>query len=76
MHGVSFEDAVKVFADPDRTEIIDERDDCGEERIQVLGRVMSEVLFVVYVERGGVYRIISARKATRHEEATYYSHDP
>lgn len=75
-HGISFVDAVDVFVDPHRLERIDDRDDHDEERYQVIAMASGRVLFVVHTERGNVYRIISARKATPDEEAAYYAHHP
>lgn len=72
-HGVDFNDAAKVFADPSRLERLDDGDH-GEERWQTLGVVHFGVLFVVYTERrDGVIRIITARQATRREEKAYRS---
>ncbi|MFQ6017202.1 MAG: BrnT family toxin [Kiloniellaceae bacterium] len=70
-HGVSFVAAMRVFGDPLRIERVDTRRGYGEERIQVIGQVGGEVLFVVYTERGTGYRMISARKATRNEREEY-----
>jgi uncharacterized protein len=46
--------------------------DYGEERITALGIVQRFELFVVYTMRGRNRRIISARRASRHERETYY----
>ena len=50
-----------------------EKGDYDEERFIVLGRVGAVVLVVVYTERNGVERIISARKAEPREERAYYA---
>jgi len=42
-----------------------------EDRIKVIGRVRN-IPAVIYTERDEKYRIISARKATKKEEAKYY----
>lgn len=52
-------------------EIVEERMDYGEARIQVIGRAGADVLFVVYTWRGGSRRIISARQANRRERNAY-----
>jgi uncharacterized DUF497 family protein len=70
-HGVKFEDACCVFNDPSLSQEPDDRD-YGEERWIAIGRVDSEILVVVYTERNGTARIISARKAKRNEEEIYY----
>jgi len=75
-HGVDFEDAKRAVLDPFRLEIIDDRFDYGEERIQIIGACYGEVLFVVTVFRAEDHRrIISARPATRPESQRYFTHD-
>jgi uncharacterized protein len=73
-HGVSFEDAQSVFAD-ERARLIDDPDHSEEEdRFVLLGLSSSLRLLVVahcYRAEGNVIRIISARKATREEQANY-----
>jgi uncharacterized DUF497 family protein len=69
-HGVDFEDAIEVFDDPDRVERVDPRNR-GEPRFQAIGLADGVILFVSYTMRGGVCRIISARRANRRERATY-----
>lgn len=70
-HRVSFDEATAVFDDQNALIDLDDNDD--EERWQTIGRSIQGVLFVVYVERGAsTIRIISARRATRHEEDRYY----
>ena len=71
-HGVSFQEAVDAFDDPDALEVPDTRADYGEARIILTGRTSEGVLVVVYTERGLKTRIISARKAGRNERNTYY----
>jgi uncharacterized DUF497 family protein len=74
-HGVAFEDAMLVWDDP---LMVLTRDLCetGEPRWIALGRIgVTTILFVVHVYRGDEgeqrIRIISARKATRHERRKY-----
>jgi uncharacterized DUF497 family protein len=74
-HGVSFETARLVFADPLHLSIFAGHEH-GEERWQTLGLVGSVVILLVvhtYVEQNGeeIVRIISARKATKRERARY-----
>ena len=72
-HGVAFETATKVFADPFAMEWIDPlRADYGEERVLITGRAEGLLLAVVYTERGENIRIISARRATKSEHDDYY----
>jgi len=70
-HGIDFRDAVDVFNHPVLT-ALDGREDYGEERWIALGWMKATVGIVVYVERSGdVVRIISARKANKHEARRY-----
>lgn len=70
-HGVSFDEARRVFEDMDRLEAIDDRMDYGEDRIIAIGSDGASVLTVVYVLRAERIRIISARKASREERDEY-----
>ncbi|HEY0557151.1 MAG TPA: BrnT family toxin [Thermoanaerobaculia bacterium] len=76
-HGIDFRDSIAALEDPNRLEEIDSRFGYEEERIRVLGTAVGNVLFVVVTLRGErTCRIISARRATRHEEDRYYAGDP
>lgn len=73
-HGVSFEDAARVFLDPNRIETFDGREAYGEDRWKTVGLVEPALLAVVYTVRGGggdVIRLISARKADADERTQY-----
>jgi uncharacterized protein len=73
-HGVDFADAIAALEDPNRLEEIDARFVYDEERIQVIGMAHVKVLFVIVTLPGeDTCRIISARKATRHEQDRYYA---
>jgi uncharacterized DUF497 family protein len=74
-HGIDFVAAVSIFKDQNRIEALDDRQDYGEERVQVIGTAKPGILFVVYTERdsSNTYRIISARKANKKEKALYNS---
>ena len=72
-HGVSFETATKVFKDPFAVERLDDREDYGEDRYILTGTADGAVLVVVYTERNGQIRIISARRATRYEQDDYFT---
>lgn len=71
-HKVSFEQAAIACRDRFAVEWIDEREDYGEERFGLLGLYEHEVLYVAYTERGDNIRIITARRAERHEQDRYY----
>ena len=67
-HGVSFEEAATTFYDP-LARIHDDPSHSLAERREILVG-LSEVrrlLLVVFAERGGKIRLISARQATRRE---------
>jgi len=73
-HHVSFEDAARVFLDPNRIETYDGRDTHGEDRWKTVGMVEPALLAVVYTVRnqdGDVIRLISARKADAYERTQY-----
>lgn len=71
-HGVSFEEASSVFADPLARIFDDEDHSDKEQREIIIGHSIRERLLVVsFTERIGVLRIISARKATRNERKDY-----
>jgi uncharacterized DUF497 family protein len=70
-HKVSFETARGVFDDPFALDDIDDSEDYGEERSNILGMVEGRLLVVTYTLRAGTTRIISARKAEPHERRTY-----
>lgn len=75
-HGVNFEQASYVFADPNALSMFDEDHSECEDRWILLGKSQNElVLTVVHTFRNEdgseVVRIISARKATKKEIKTY-----
>ena len=71
-HGVDFNEAASAFADPLAEWSMDERAYGGEERFIALGRSSSRrLILVVFTEREGCVRIISARRSTRRETKAY-----
>ena len=68
-HGISFEDARKVFDDPDRIQYINASGD--ERRFITIGKVIKLIIAVVYTVRSGLLRIISARQARKNEINDY-----
>lgn len=71
-HGIDFLDAALIFENP-TLEAIDDREDYGELRCIAFGLSGETVLQVVYAWRGeNIIRIISARKANRHDAEKYY----
>lgn len=71
-HGVSFEAGQRVFDDAFSLGLPDNGNIGDEVRYVMIGMVNGILLTVVYTERGERTRIISARKATRHEQREYY----
>jgi len=75
-HGVSFEEASEIFIDPLQLSILDEANE-REERWITLGNTRSHKLrllvhtFMIYNDQQIIIRIISARRATRHEQKQY-----
>lgn len=67
-HGVSFEEAIRVFGDP-LARIFDDPDHSdSESREIIVGHAAGRRLMVVcFVHRGDRIRIVSARRATRQE---------
>ena len=75
-HGVGFKNTIAALEDTNRIEEIDTRFVYDEERIQVIGMARGRVLFVIVTLPGeDTCRIISARKATRHEQDRYHAGD-
>jgi len=71
-HGVEFTKVVLAFRDQFAIELIDDAVDYGEERTILLGMVDAQIVTVIYTQRVERIRIISARKATKHEQDFYY----
>jgi hypothetical protein len=79
-HGISFDDAVTVFLDPEALDGPDLQHSSAESRLLRLGRsARGHVLMVAYTfRRSGdaeAIRIISARRASRRERAAYTAQD-
>ncbi len=70
-HGIDFADVPEVF-ESETVIVEDDRFDYGETRFIALGLLQGRTVAVVFVEYEDTIRIISARKATRHEERAYY----
>jgi uncharacterized DUF497 family protein len=70
-HGVTFQEAVRAFLDPLG---IDKPDLVHPERWVLLGMSLPDrLLYVVYTEHtsSGRTRLVSARRASRHEKKAY-----
>jgi len=70
-HGLDFADAWEIFNGPMLT-ALDEREDYGEDRWIGIGLLSGRVVVIVFTERGEeAIRIISLRKALKHERIKY-----
>jgi len=71
-HGVTFEEAVSVFADPLAAIFDDEVHSEEEQREIIIGNsAKNQLVLVCFTERAGAIRIISARRATKRERNDY-----
>lgn len=70
-HGIDFDDAVKVFADPLVLTSDVTLPEHGETRFKTVGSVDGRVMAVIFTDRGPVRRIISARWSRRNERREY-----
>lgn len=70
-HGIDLDACGAVFDAPMLT-VEDSRLDYGEQRLQSLGWLGDQVVFMVWVDRD-LPHIISCRKATKHETKIYFS---
>ena len=70
IHRLDFRDSWEVFAGPTLT-VEDDRFAYGERRFVTIGFIQGRVVTVVHTEAGSIIRIISLRKATRHEQARF-----
>jgi uncharacterized DUF497 family protein len=72
-HGIPFPFAARVFLDDNRMERLDRDGNYEEDRWITLGVVDDLEIVVVYTTRAKVFRIISARRANRHEREEYWN---
>jgi uncharacterized DUF497 family protein len=80
-HGVTFEQASYVFADPFVLNKFDDEHSDDEDRYVLLGKSLNETILVVihtFRDKNGMefVRIISARKATKNEKKVYQKRCP
>lgn len=80
-HGISFEQASYVFADPFTLSQYNSEHSSEEDRWIMLGKSLNQALLVVvhkYTNDSGIeiVKIISARKATKNENKTYQKRCP
>ena len=70
-HGLDFVDAPRVFDGPTYT-YEDDRFDYSEQRFVTLGLLKDVVVSLVHTETPRLIRIISFRKATKHEQTIFF----
>ena len=70
-HGLDFVDAARVFDGPTFT-FEDDRVEYSEQRFVTLGLLDGFVVSVVHTESTRLIRVVSFRKATKHEQAIYF----
>ena len=71
-HEMDFNDATMVIESGRTVTFEDRRFDYGEERFITLGLLSDVVVVIVTTETKDEIRIISIRKATRHEQKIFY----
>jgi len=71
-HGIDFADAERIFRGVTFT-AEDTREDYGEQRFLTLGLLEDQVVSIAHTEQGEEIRIISIRKASKHEARFYFS---
>jgi uncharacterized DUF497 family protein len=72
LHGVAFEDAVRIFDGP-TLEKVDDRYEYTEVRVYAIGIVNGIAITVIYTDVSSTERrIISAWRAERHEREAYW----
>ena len=72
LHGIAFEDAVRIFDGP-TVERVDDRFDYGETRVYAIGVVNGLEITVIYTDlEENERRIISAWRSEPHERRRYW----
>jgi uncharacterized protein len=75
-HGISFEEAAEVFADPRAAIFADPDHSIQEHREIIVGKFQNRLLVVSFTERQDNIRIISARRASAQERKRYEENYP
>jgi hypothetical protein len=70
-HGVPFDYATRRFLDPRSVDFDASREGDGEIRRKAVGMIEGKLFVVVYTDRAGVRRIVSARRANAREQKVY-----
>lgn len=70
-HGIDFVGSEAIFDGVTKT-MVDDRRHYGEERFVTFGLLEGRVVAVVHTETADTIRVISIRKATKHEQALFF----
>ena len=76
-HGISFEEAIAIFDDPNVLNYEDTRFNYGETRFVSIGQIIlvtqekTVIIVVIHTQRNQTIRLISARKANERERKCY-----
>ena len=70
-HGIDFVGCEAIFAGTVKT-MIDNRADYGEDRFVTFGVLDNRVVAVVHTETADTIRVISIRKAKKHEQTLFF----
>ena len=71
-HGYDFDDASQVIESDTALTFEDRRADYGEQRFVTLGMLRGSVVVIITAETEDEIRVISMRKAERHEQEIYF----
>ena len=71
-HGLDFNDAKRVIESNKTVTFEDVRFDYGEQRFITIGLLQNALVAIVTSETENVIRIISMRKAEKHEQTKYH----
>ena len=76
-HGISFEEAIAIFDDPNILNYEDTRFNYGEMRFVSIGQIIlvtqekTVIIVVIHTQRNQTIRLISTRKANERERKRY-----
>ena len=76
-HGISFEEAIAIFDDPNILNYEDTRFNYGETRFVSIGQIIlvtqekTVIIVVIHTQKNQTIRLITARKANERERKRY-----